>query len=266
MLDTKSPAFSCNLRDNAITHKILVPKQPTVSQPEQLRSAGLHFLSSSPLPWKKRKAAVFFFFSSTGALGSGRLAGEISLVEVNRIGGAGGLSSSAILTIFKGYTRTISPKSQNLFFQGKLVQIPTVKHTCSLRSSSYVHSLLEFGDVRKWEDVWHCNDIIYSTPLPHRPCRALGTSSILLPTPFGIITPLAKLPLACLNAKLTGNAFELIHLGTNYKTPPFRKQAPTHWLWRKHGGLAFTHPCQNSTLIIQHDLYLVAAAYTQEIL
>lgn len=69
------------------------------------RQIYAHFFSSSPLFGKNVNVAFFFFFKlrfspSLGVLGRGLdEAGDASLCDVDLIGGAGGLSSSAIFNM-----------------------------------------------------------------------------------------------------------------------------------------------------------------------
>lgn len=97
----------------------------------EYKRSYIHFLSSSPLFWKNRNAAAFFFFSSTGALGKGFEAGDIeeSFVEVRRIGGAGGLSSSDILVWKLIWPLRSPPVVKKFLFYQMTLKIPALR-TC----------------------------------------------------------------------------------------------------------------------------------------
>lgn len=108
----------------------------------------IHFLSSSPLLAKNRNVAAFFFFSSTGALGKGFEAGDIeeSLVEVRRIGGAGGLSSSDILLQELSQSPRSSPNIQKSFSHKVILKIPALKTCVSPRKAhTFTSSARDLG-------------------------------------------------------------------------------------------------------------------------
>lgn len=97
---------------------------------------------------KNPNLAGFFFFSSTGALGKGFEAGDIeeSLVEVRRIGGAGGLSSSDILLQELIQSPRSPPNIQKSFLYEVILKIPALKTCVSPRKAhTFTYSARDLG-------------------------------------------------------------------------------------------------------------------------
>ena len=97
---------------------------------------------------KNPNLAGFFFFSSTGALGKGFEAGDIeeSLVEVRRIGGAGGLSSSDILLQELIQSPRSPPNIQKSFLHEVILKIPALKTCVSPRKAhTFTYSARDLG-------------------------------------------------------------------------------------------------------------------------